>query len=308
MSKTTLNYDKEAILHFLLTHNRRRKAVRIPNKINENIAYLCGVLAGDGRVSCWPHFPQKHMRTSLHFYNQSKDYLQYIAGLFGAEFGVSGKIYAAKGRCMVLSEHNRDVWLYFVKDIGFPLDKKFLTIPEPIRTKALFRYYLAGLFDTDGFFSKTFGIMMAHRSLGYLKDISQLAKELYGLEFGKMCSNTLHQNGKVYERIMIQLRTKSIIDFWREIPLKHERYKERKVASLRARSRVVKMPLLHAASARLSAKTRGDRRFDSGRAHMEHKDDDPSTLTRCWSLDLPADKSTRPAGRVAKPRFSLGND
>lgn len=225
MSRTVLPYDKEAILRYLLTHNRKRKAVRLPKTPNENIAYICGALAGDGRVSCWPHFPEKHMRTSLHFYNQSRQYLEYLAELFSKEFGVSGKIYKQKGNCFVLSEHSRDIWLYFVKELGFPLDKKYLEIPSALQTRDLFRHYLAGLFDTDGFCSPNFGIMMAYRSLAYLQHATELANRLYGLEFGKMCINTLHQNGKVYERIIIRLRAKSRVAFWKEIPLKHERYK-----------------------------------------------------------------------------------
>lgn len=224
MSRTDIDYNKKAILKYMFKHARSIRNHRF-SAMNLKRAYLAGVISGDGRISCFPPFPTKHMRTTVLIYNQSIPFLNYLKEMICKEFGVNGRISPKKGEnCFELAIYSRAFWIYLASNVDLPLDKKYLQVPPSIQTKKLFREYLAGLFDTDGYLSYTFGIMLSKRNLGYLKKISMLCRKYYGLRFGKISINELRQNGKTYGRVIMHLRKADVRVFIKNIPLRHEKY------------------------------------------------------------------------------------
>ncbi len=205
---------------------RSKYVVVVPLKTNESIAYLAGAIAGDGNFALTKRKKVKFPRTSIRIYNASKEYLTELNHMFEENFRVGGIIRPKKDEnCFELKIDNKVVWLYFNKITCLPLKKENLIVPRAFENKALFKFFVAGLFDTDGFKSQeTFGIMLNSRNKKFLERISELAREFYGIEFGKIGVNELHANNKVYGRVTMRLKRAFCELFISTIPLIHDRY------------------------------------------------------------------------------------
>lgn len=145
---------RDAYFDFIVYRNARRS--RIPFELNSSIAYLCGVILGDGSISL---IHRKKVNTVLPYtflkiFNQSLPFLLQINRLFKENFGTEGKLYKKNYcNCYVLQVSNKIVWLYFVKLLGLPIGKKSnISIPRSLLNKNIFKYFVAGLMDTDGYF------------------------------------------------------------------------------------------------------------------------------------------------------------
>jgi len=207
---------------------RNTKQFRIPFKTNSVMAYLCGVILGDGSISQINRKANTALPyTFLKIFNQSLSFLIQINILFKKNFGVDGKLYKKKYcNCYVLQISNKIAWLYFVKFIGLPIGKKSnLCIPKFLLNKTDFKYFIAGLMDTDGYFSKnSFGIMLSGSNLPFLESIKKYCNSFYGINFRKTNLNTLEVNGKQFQRVQITTSTNSEKNFREIIPLCHEKW------------------------------------------------------------------------------------
>lgn len=116
--------------------------------------------------------------------------------------------------------------MYFNKLLDIKSEKKFhLKLPQELINPNLFKHFLAGFMDTDGYFSGTsFGIMLNGTNKNLLENIIKLSNEFYGIEYRKLCENTLIQNGKEMKRVMINTKSSSRDNFRRSIPLRNKKY------------------------------------------------------------------------------------
>lgn len=203
----------------------RSYRIRLPSKINEDIAYLAGVIAGDGSVYRHPNKYTNFPRTKIMIFNASRIFLEKLNIIFKTNFGYIGCIKKKVDKnCYILTIHSKIIWLYFTKIISLPLNKKYLKVPRTLKNKKLFKYFLAGFFDTDGYFSGTFGCMLGGRNFQFLSQITKLSKRFYVLNFSKPKINVLRVNNKRYLRAYTQLKSSDITRFRETIPLIHERY------------------------------------------------------------------------------------
>ena len=101
-----------------------------------------------------------------------------------------------------------------------PAKKRNLSIPVILKEKNLFRMFLAGLMDTDGYFSdNTFGIMLGMENKSFLQDVAFLTNQFYGIEFRKICENFLVTSTGVKTRISLTTRTSSNKIFRDNVPM-----------------------------------------------------------------------------------------
>jgi len=200
--------------------------VNILLTITPKISYLTGVIYGDGNVSIIEKTKEKLLCLRISMFNASLLYLKKINNIIYSLFGVYGKLAKKKDKnCYVLRINSKLVCLYFLKIIGIKNGKKDnLKIPIVLINKQLFKFFLAGLFDTDGFFTETFGIMMCGNNSEFLKEIIELSRKYYDLRFRKFYSGTINVNNILRTRCQIQLSRGSITKFISIIPLKHEKY------------------------------------------------------------------------------------
>jgi len=219
-------YTKEEQNHFILRMKRSKFSVKIPFKVSNDIAYLTGVIVGDGNITLIPRKISQYPRTKIRIFNNSRKFLFKINKLFKETFNIEGKLYKKKDKnCFYLTINNKLVYLYFVKIIGLkPKKKNELEIPKLIKNKKLLKYFIAGLFDTDGYFSKTFGIMMGGSNLRFLKDIKYLLNDFYEIESRKMYYGTINTPTGIKDRCQMQVKIGSKDRFINIIPLKHSKY------------------------------------------------------------------------------------
>lgn len=200
--------------------------ILIPLNVTPEISYLTGVIYGDGNVSIAQRKEIEFPRLRISLYNASIKYLRKINNMLYSIFRTHGKLTKKKDKnCYILSINNKLVCLYFLKIIGVKAGKKNnLKVPNILKNKKLFRFFLAGLFDTDGFLTETFGIMMCGSNSKFLKEVIKLSKNYYDIEFRKFYSGIINANNILRTRCQIQLSRVSIPKFISLIPLKHEKY------------------------------------------------------------------------------------
>ena len=169
-----------------LSRKDKIKGLKLPNKLSKELAYLAGVLAGDGNI---------FVRKQKHDYRikcvgdpvAEVDFYDYVLKplfkkVFNVEIDVkkqdSGKTYGFYIYSKALVE-------YFTKLFELPIGKKYskLKIPEKIKNTKLTQAFIRGLADTD------FGITYhknSPRIVGSSKSkkfMMEIAKELKKMGF-----------------------------------------------------------------------------------------------------------------------------
>lgn len=211
----------------LIVWSKRSKyKVTIPTTVDKKIAYLAGVIVGDGNVVISKRKETKYPRTRILIFNASREYLEFLNDEFYSTFNIKGKIYKKKDKnCYVLAMNKKLIVLYFLKTIGLMSGKKDnLKIPISLIDKNLFKYFVAGLYDTDGFFYETFGIMMSGSNYEFLKTLSELLKKYYDISSRKLYFGKIITQTGLKLRAQTQIRTQDIEKFINTIPLKHSKY------------------------------------------------------------------------------------
>jgi intein/homing endonuclease len=152
---------------FILT---RKSKVKIC-KPDVDIAYLLGVIAGDGAM-----ITSKRKRGGYHYllriYSNGEKYLSYLNKIFNDFFLIEGKIFKDKRKksTYYLEIKNATIFFYFVS-LGSEIGKKKLKkIPKfALKNKNLLNYF-AGLVDTDG--------SVSHKRIQFKQKSTLLLKEM----------------------------------------------------------------------------------------------------------------------------------
>ena len=216
----------EDVNDIIIWSKRSKYRVHIPKSVNETISYLSGVIVGYGNISIVSRKNILYPRTKLRIFNKSRKYLEQINSEFSNIFNLHEKILKKEDKdCHILTINNKIMILYFLKIIGlYPGKKLGLEIPKILRSRALLKYFIAGLFDTDGFRTDTFGIMMHGSNYKFLKDIAHLMKKYYDIEPRKIYYGTLKTPSGIRTRSQFQIGVGSMEKFISVIPLRHSRW------------------------------------------------------------------------------------
>lgn len=156
----------------------RRSQIKIPEP-NQDIAYLLGVIAGDGSLS-----QVKRNRGGYHYsfriYAGTEDFLICLNNLLYKLFSIKGRIIKDKRKQSLycLSIRNAALFFYFV-NLGSEIGKKKADkIPKFVMSdKKLILHYLAGLVDTDGSIDKN-RIQLKQKSEILLKKLNKILRVL----------------------------------------------------------------------------------------------------------------------------------
>ncbi|MBI1972899.1 hypothetical protein HYS50_02755, partial [Candidatus Woesearchaeota archaeon] len=130
------------------------KGLILPGYLSEDLAYVCGALAGDGNIHIRKH---KHDYTLKCVGNPKDEILFYqtiLIPLFQIVFNFKPRIgYKDQGTTFGFVVHSKALCTYLTKIIRLPKGKKhpFLRIPKIfLSSKKLRISFIRGLFDTDG--------------------------------------------------------------------------------------------------------------------------------------------------------------
>ena len=178
----------------------RRSNITFP-RMNKDMAYLAGVIVGDGSMS-----RTKRKVGGRHYIiticANTKDYLNYINSLFQKYFNYIGGIYKDKRHEVYnLCIQSAPIYLYF-KIVIFGNKKNWKkSIPKSISSRKVYiKEYISGLSDTDGSINKVNKIIIKQKSRNLLYRIAEfLNSENISCSYPKVN----YTNGVPYYYIMI---------------------------------------------------------------------------------------------------------
>jgi len=155
--------------------------IKIP-EINENVAYLAGVIAGDGNLNvCRRKKGGYHYKVNIVGHKEDMEYLTAVCHeLFNHKPHVLKD--KRKTNCYLINIYSAAIYFYFVK-LGFPTGKKTNMSVPPIIAKnsSLFKHYMLGLIDTDGSVSKN-KVQLKQREENFLKELAQLLEKHFDIK------------------------------------------------------------------------------------------------------------------------------
>jgi hypothetical protein len=143
----------------------RGEKFHMPTQITNEIAYIAGVINGDGNLR----------RYILSIVDFSIKHIEKLQNQFEALFGQEGRIQWQTENCPELIITNKWVIRFFSFLTGQPIDqKKYAALQEPLLfKKEPFRtYYWAGVFDADGSYANN-NISFSSASKNYAKEFQQ---------------------------------------------------------------------------------------------------------------------------------------
>jgi len=191
--------------------NDIKRGIKVPTEITSDVAYLSGILAGDGHIS--KDYGNK-IRNQINCGGNPKDekefYKVIIKNLWKTLFNLNLEPRDLGDGTYGIRFESKAILLFFTKIIGLPRGKKYdyLKIPSLfLKDRELILHFIRGLFDTDFGFclcknqhAKPYypEICFDSKSENFTKEIWKTLKIL-GLNF----------NGKVYRVYDPDLRTKA---------------------------------------------------------------------------------------------------
>ncbi len=205
------------------------KLVNLPKSVTPDLAYLVGVIAGDGSLG----YREKKHEYSLKCVGNPKDeqefYLKLIRPKFELVFGLSPQMrYLDSGTTFGFNFFSKSLVLYLTKYIGLPLSPKYSSLKIPLIIKSnekLLISFLRGLFDTDGSltFKKRYRnypyypvISFSSKSEQFTREISNCLKKMSFRIVGSYNYKLVDQRAKAGFTIInrIEMNGKDNLSHW----------------------------------------------------------------------------------------------
>jgi len=178
-----------------VSENDKVRGIIVPTSISEDLAYLCGIFAGDGSIG----YRRKKNEYCLKVVGNPKDekefYHQVIGPKFERVFGIFPRMkYHDSQTTYGFSVYSKTIYSYLVNIIGLPSGVKYPTLRIPeifLKDEKLTIAFIRGVFDTDGCISFKKGdknyphypvINLTSKSANFIKQIADILNNL-GLKF-----------------------------------------------------------------------------------------------------------------------------
>lgn len=131
-----------------------KKGLKIPVIINKELAYLCGVLAGDGSIQVRNQKHEYSIKCVGNPKDEKKFYHEVVGPTFRNVFGFQPTFkYHDNNTTYGFVVFSKSLVMYLTQAVGLPHGKKYskLCIPTIFGDdKELLIHFIRGLFDTDG--------------------------------------------------------------------------------------------------------------------------------------------------------------
>jgi archaeal flagellar protein FlaI len=116
-------------------------------RLTENIAYLAGLIIGDGNLSKSDYL--------VRIVDENKEFIEIVANLIEKEFNKKPKIYFDKfNNSFVCYIHSKEIWNFFTNELHIPYGNKsrIATVPQEIigSNEKMKKAFLSGIFDAEG--------------------------------------------------------------------------------------------------------------------------------------------------------------
>jgi len=172
----------------------KKRKIGLPKKITTDLAYLCGVFAGDGSLNYRKNKNEYSLKCVGNPLDEKSFYHKIIYPKFKKTFGVSLKIKEQDLQTtygFVL--YSKEIYSYLTSTIGLPSGVKYgsLHIPAAFHSrKELTIAFIKGVFDTDGCvsFKRRYTsipyypvISLASKSRAFVQEIAHFLRD-FGLK------------------------------------------------------------------------------------------------------------------------------
>ncbi|HLC53107.1 MAG TPA: hypothetical protein VJK03_01050 [Candidatus Nanoarchaeia archaeon] len=145
------NSDKK--INFELTPKERINNLIIPNLVDEDLAYFCGILAGDGSIRYQKEKGQYEVHCAGNPKDEKEFYNEIVVPLIKKLFNLDVKPkYLDKAKIYGIDICSKNIVKYLNEFIGLPLGNKYDSLHIPkifINDKIFVRNFICGLADTD---------------------------------------------------------------------------------------------------------------------------------------------------------------
>jgi len=113
--------------------------------LTRQFSYLLGVIYGDGNLT----------KGEIRIFNNSHIFLEEVANIFKLTLGICPRVYTCLQRghiYYILRAYSTNLARTFSSRFNFPRNKRNLELPKNLTMASSLnkRYFIAGLFDTDG--------------------------------------------------------------------------------------------------------------------------------------------------------------
>lgn len=203
---------KHRIEHDEFVLKRSKLRIRLP-PINEDLAYLLGFLCGDGCLG--KPQPRKEggarlkISTCFSGSKRGRAQAQYICDIFERCFHYVPRVRYRKRKWrkdwLEVEINSAVIYAYF-HFLGLPIGKKYgkLNVPSVVLTENLFRKFLQGLIDSDGYIAKNHRIIIVQKDRKFLNQVKELCSELLNVRFSVPGPNSKKVGNKTYTWYYIQ--------------------------------------------------------------------------------------------------------
>lgn len=168
-----------------LSKKDKIKGLIIPNNVTHDLAYLVGVLAGDGSISIRPNKHDYRIKCVGDVKHEKAFYHEVINPIFNKLFNINLDLKLQDSNTTYgFYIYSKALVYFFNKNFQLPIGKKYskLVIPKIIEKYGLIPYFLRGLADTDFGISikksKYICIVGSSKSKNFMKSISSELKKL----------------------------------------------------------------------------------------------------------------------------------
>ncbi|HLD58823.1 MAG TPA: LAGLIDADG family homing endonuclease [archaeon] len=213
------NFFQKSVTNKVLIYNNKTISLPLTKKqlLNTELAYLCGVIFGDGYISKNlikindGHHKEENLQAS-------KEFLEYVGGLFYKLFGKSPAPIRRRDHQFELLVVSRPISKFVTIFLEVPLSpKKRLRIPSIYKkNRECLRAFVRGLFDTDGHIHEKYNYLtFKSADADFTREVR---KALIG--FGLSPSEVVFDNLGISG---IKIYSKDTMKFSKEIGFSHPR-------------------------------------------------------------------------------------
>ncbi len=134
---------------------------------------------------------------------------RHIYSIFKRLFNYEPKVYNKQRRgrkdWLEVEVNSAVIYAYF-HFLGLPIGKKYgkLNVPSVVLTENLFRKFLQGLIDSDGYIAKDHRIIIVQKDRKFLNQVRELCSELLNVRFSVPGPNSKKVGNKTYTWYYIQ--------------------------------------------------------------------------------------------------------
>jgi hypothetical protein len=213
-----------------MTPKERIKNLVLPDELSEDLAYFCGILAGDGSIG----YRENKKEYCIKCVGNPKDEQEYynilIKDLIKKLFNLDIKPkFHDKRTTYGFSLYSKSVVRYLTEFIGLPLGKKYdkLKIPEIfLNDKSLVNSFISGVADTDFHLAVKKGCYPVIKGTSKSKKFIEEIKNFLENEGFKVC---MYERKQFDERVNKEIITydielsgyKQFLKWMEEISFKH---------------------------------------------------------------------------------------